>query len=210
MTRSACRTSPPPTGDHWASVRATPSPRTVPARCSTRSSRCAASEPAGSAPARTTPTSTRTSPTATSGSGRTHRSAGRTSQRSSRTAVAGYVAGFNTALEEDGVSGWCAGEPWVGPITTQDLYAYLADRLLLASSRNFINEIGSAQPPAAGTPAATETVPATQPVGSGGSSTPARATPGHSAPRHPLRAAGCCSPTRTSRGRASCASGKPT
>jgi acyl-homoserine-lactone acylase len=62
-------------------------------------------------------------------------------------AIAGYVAGFNAAVDQLGINGWCADEPWVAPITTQDLYAYVADVLLLASSRNFINEIGSAQPP---------------------------------------------------------------
>ena len=41
--------------------------------------------------------------------------------------VTGYVAGFNAALEADGASGWCAGEPWVQPITTTDLYANLND-----------------------------------------------------------------------------------
>ncbi len=80
-------------------------------------------------------------------------------------AIAGYVAGFNAAVDELGVNGWCAGEPWVAPITTQDLYAYLADVLLLASSRNLLNEIGSAQPPTADAAIAVETVPVTQPVG---------------------------------------------
>jgi acyl-homoserine-lactone acylase len=80
-------------------------------------------------------------------------------------AVEGYVAGFNAFVEEVGVTGWCAGEAWVAPITTQDLYAYIADVLLLASSRNLINEIGSAQPPVADAATAPETVPVTEPVG---------------------------------------------
>jgi acyl-homoserine-lactone acylase len=65
--------------------------------------------------------------------------------------VEGYAAGFSAQVADvgaDGVAGWCAGEPWVGPITTTDLYAVVADVLLLASSRNLIAEIGRAQPPA--------------------------------------------------------------
>jgi acyl-homoserine-lactone acylase len=80
--------------------------------------------------------------------------------------VTGYVAGFNAELEGHGPSGWCAGEPWVAPITTQDLYAYVADVLLLASSGNLITEIGSAQPPTA--QSATETPASTGPAGFGG------------------------------------------
>jgi acyl-homoserine-lactone acylase len=84
-------------------------------------------------------------------------------------AVAGYVAGFDASLQDNGVSGWCAGEPWISPITTQDLYAYVADILLLASSRNLINEIGSAQPPAPATEGgAAPTVPATEAADFGG------------------------------------------
>jgi acyl-homoserine-lactone acylase len=76
--------------------------------------------------------------------------------------VDGYVAGFNESLETDGVgANWCAGEPWVGPITTQDLYAYISDVLLLASSRRLIREIGSTQPPASATAnSAPDTAPA--------------------------------------------------
>jgi acyl-homoserine-lactone acylase len=64
--------------------------------------------------------------------------------------VDGYVAGINAHLEEvgpDGVNGWCAGEDWVEPITTTDLYAYISDLLLLASSRNLVTMIATAQPP---------------------------------------------------------------
>ena len=82
--------------------------------------------------------------------------------------IDGYVAGFNAQLAEHGVDGWCAAEPWVAPITTQDLYAYVADILLLASSRNLLTEIATAQPPA---PSAdgdeTGTADATEPVGFG-------------------------------------------
>ena len=63
--------------------------------------------------------------------------------------VAGYVAGFNAEIAANGLAGWCAGEDWAATtVTTQDLYAYVSDILLLASSRNFIQEIGSAVPPA--------------------------------------------------------------
>lgn len=66
--------------------------------------------------------------------------------------VDGYVAGFNTALETaldgDGIRGWCDGEPWVQPITTTDLYAYLNDVLLFASSGVLIQPIATAEPPA--------------------------------------------------------------
>jgi len=91
--------------------------------------------------------------------------------------VVGYVAGFNAEVADAGVTGWCTGEPWAeafagSPITTQDLYAYVSDILLLASSRNLIAEIGGAQPPApAGTtPAGTtpESVPVTEPAGFAG------------------------------------------
>ncbi|MGH9272290.1 MAG: penicillin acylase family protein, partial [Ilumatobacteraceae bacterium] len=64
--------------------------------------------------------------------------------------IDGYVAGFNAQLDDvgaDGVSGWCAGEPWVQPITTDDLYAVVGDILLLASGNNFISAIATAQPP---------------------------------------------------------------
>lgn len=85
--------------------------------------------------------------------------------------VDGYVAGFNAQIEADGVDGWCADEPWIGPITTQDLYAYVADILLLASSRNFIQDIAAAQPPEpADTSDSDATTPVSEPVGWAGSS----------------------------------------
>jgi acyl-homoserine-lactone acylase len=64
--------------------------------------------------------------------------------------VDGYVAGVNGHLEDvgaDAVNGWCAGKEWVEPITTTDLYAYMSDLLLLASGRNLIGMIATAQPP---------------------------------------------------------------
>ncbi|MCY7299264.1 MAG: penicillin acylase family protein [Ilumatobacteraceae bacterium] len=61
--------------------------------------------------------------------------------------VTGYVAGFNAALADEGAHGWCAGEDWVLPITTTDLYANLNDITLFASSGNLIGPIATAQPP---------------------------------------------------------------
>ncbi len=65
--------------------------------------------------------------------------------------VAGYVAGVNKELDVQGPSGWCKGQPWVQHITTTDLYAYLNDVLLFASSGNLIEPIATAQPPVAAT-----------------------------------------------------------
>lgn len=68
-----------------------------------------------------------------------------------RAAVAGFVAGWNRHLSDvgiDGVEGWCAGEPWVQPITEEDLYAYSRSILLLASGAQLVNYLGDAQPPA--------------------------------------------------------------
>ena len=66
--------------------------------------------------------------------------------------VDGYVAGFNAQLDDNGITR--AGAPTNRgsvAITTQDMYAYISDILLLASSRNLIQEIGHAQPPAPAT-----------------------------------------------------------
>ncbi|MCB0998828.1 MAG: penicillin acylase family protein [Acidimicrobiales bacterium] len=69
--------------------------------------------------------------------------------------VDGYVAGFDAQLEQEGPSGWCAGEPWVQPITRTDLYAYLSDVTGLASSSVLIGPIGAAQPPSGVVPEVT-------------------------------------------------------
>lgn len=65
--------------------------------------------------------------------------------------VSGYVNGFNSELEEEGPSGWCEGEPWVQPITLTDLYAYMTDAVLYASSGVLLGPIANAQPPPPGT-----------------------------------------------------------
>ena len=61
--------------------------------------------------------------------------------------VEGYVAGFNAELAAEGPHGWCEDQPWVQPITTTDLYAYLSDVTLYASSGVLLDQIGSAAPP---------------------------------------------------------------
>lgn len=62
--------------------------------------------------------------------------------------VQGYVDGFNRELDAEGPHGWCEGQDWVQPITTTDLYAYLNDVMLFASSGVLITQIATAQPPA--------------------------------------------------------------
>ncbi len=62
----------------------------------------------------------------------------------------GYVAGFNGLLTRVGaahVPGWCAGQPWVGPITAVDVLAYERDLALLASGDNLLAPAFAAQPP---------------------------------------------------------------
>jgi acyl-homoserine-lactone acylase len=75
--------------------------------------------------------------------------------------VQGYVDGFDAELDDDGPSGWCAGEPWVQPITRTDLYAYLNDVLLFASSGALIGPIATARPPAPAPAAPPETTAVT-------------------------------------------------
>jgi acyl-homoserine-lactone acylase len=92
--------------------------------------------------------------------------------------VTGYVAGFNAALAADGATGWCAGEAWVQPITTTDLYANLNDITLYASGGNLIGPIATAQPPAATAPATTDSTTVDTTVASApADTTPADTTP---------------------------------
>lgn len=65
--------------------------------------------------------------------------------------IEGYVAGFNAELADEGPHGWCEDQPWVQPITTTDLYAYLNDVLLFASSGVLLDQIATAEPPTAAT-----------------------------------------------------------
>lgn len=64
--------------------------------------------------------------------------------------VRGYAAGYDAWLDEvgaDGLHGPCKGEPWVREITEIDLFAYYIDLGLLASGRQMIDYIATAQPP---------------------------------------------------------------
>jgi acyl-homoserine-lactone acylase len=73
--------------------------------------------------------------------------------------VDGYVDGFNHALLSDAADdSWCADEPWVAPITRSDYLALVSDVLGLASIRNFIDAVATAQPPSAAVPADAEGV----------------------------------------------------
>ena len=62
-----------------------------------------------------------------------------------------FAAGWNGYLEEvgvEGLSGWCAGEDWVAPVTGADIYSYSRSISLLASGGALTGFIASAQPPA--------------------------------------------------------------
>ncbi|CPV55559.1 Acyl-homoserine lactone acylase pvdQ precursor [Mycobacteroides abscessus subsp. abscessus] len=74
-----------------------------------------------------------------------------------RAAVDGYVAGFNAYLARTGAAGargWCAGAPWVGPITAVDLLAYQRDLAIVSGSGAFLEAIAAARPPGPAAPAA--------------------------------------------------------
>ena len=64
--------------------------------------------------------------------------------------VRGYAAGYNYFLAQNGAEefpGWCAGEPWVRPISAVDYLAYVYDGALMASGATLAAFIGAAQPP---------------------------------------------------------------
>ncbi|WP_432839136.1 penicillin acylase family protein [Dactylosporangium sp. CA-092794] len=66
--------------------------------------------------------------------------------------VNGYVRGYNAFLATRGaarVPGWCAGQPWIGPITAVDLLAYERDIALLGSGGALLAPIAAATPPSA-------------------------------------------------------------
>ena len=74
------------------------------------------------------------------------------------TSFEAFSAGWNLQLADagtDGLTGWCAGEPWVQPITAADLYAYARSVTLLASGGRLTDFIASAQPPDAASTTAT-------------------------------------------------------
>lgn len=66
----------------------------------------------------------------------------------------GYVAGWNTHLDEvglDGLAGWCQGEEWVRELEAIEVYAYARSIALNASGIPLGDFIPTAQPPAGGT-----------------------------------------------------------
>ena len=113
-----------------------------------------------------------------------------------RDLVQGYVDGYNTYLAQDGDSLPCGGEPWLRPITTQDLMSHYVEIATLAGARQLHQYIARAQPPGEGLAPWTPSSP-TSPTWA---SAP---TAGASAPSVAPTGAAWCSPTRTSRGRAS-------
>ena len=67
-------------------------------------------------------------------------------------AMESYVTGWNQHLDEVGAAGlrgWCTGQPWVRPITADDLYVYARWISLQASSGALARYIPSAHPPTA-------------------------------------------------------------
>ncbi len=73
-----------------------------------------------------------------------------------RELIAGYVAGYNRAVDEahrDGtLPDWCAGAPWIRPVSELEFYAHLVDVSLMASGRNLVQVIGRAEAPGADGP----------------------------------------------------------
>lgn len=67
-----------------------------------------------------------------------------------RDMVSGFVAGYNRYLRDQGVNGLpseCKGAAWVKPMTEDDAYFRFNQASMAGSSMQFINAIGSAQPP---------------------------------------------------------------
>ncbi|HEY6416408.1 MAG TPA: penicillin acylase family protein, partial [Acidimicrobiales bacterium] len=62
-----------------------------------------------------------------------------------------FADGWNAHLDDvgvDGLTGWCAGAPWVRPIEPVEVYAYARSVALAASSGAVVDFIAGAQPPA--------------------------------------------------------------
>jgi acyl-homoserine-lactone acylase len=81
--------------------------------------------------------------------------------------VEGFAAGYNLFLRETGVEalpGWCRGEPWVTPVTAQDLHAL--QRQLYLTATNFVAAMPAAQPPGAATALAPVELPGRRPTAS--------------------------------------------
>lgn len=86
-----------------------------------------------------------------------------------RALIAGYVAGYNRAVDEAHAEGalpeWCAGAGWIRPVTELEFYAHLVDVSLMASGRNLVGLIGRAEAPGPDGPVAPSPVEA---LGGGG------------------------------------------
>ncbi|MCA9683421.1 MAG: penicillin acylase family protein [Myxococcales bacterium] len=68
-----------------------------------------------------------------------------------REIITGYAAGVNLAISEGKLGGTCDGADWLPTsIDAIDLFSYYLDLALLASGRQAIDAIGSAQPPGGG------------------------------------------------------------
>jgi acyl-homoserine-lactone acylase len=98
-----------------------------------------------------------------------------------RTLITAFTDGWNAHLNEvgvDGVSGWCAGEPWVRPLEPVEIYSWGRAVTLLASASAVESYVATAEPPAGGGGPA-DTTPVTDPPGSApapGGSAPAPTT----------------------------------
>src|SRR5262249_10082761 len=71
-------------------------------------------------------------------------------QPEERDVLNGYVAGYNAflaATRAAHVPGWCAGQPWIGPISAVDVLAYQRDIAILASGDALVGPIAAAAPP---------------------------------------------------------------
>lgn len=86
-----------------------------------------------------------------------------------RALIAGYVAGYNRAVDEAHSAGalpdWCADAGWIRPVTELEFYAHLVDISLMASGRNLVGLIGRAEAPGPDGPVAPSPVDA---LGGGG------------------------------------------
>jgi acyl-homoserine-lactone acylase len=75
-----------------------------------------------------------------------------------RTLLDGYAAGFDGYLRTTGAAhlpGWCAGQPWVTPVTATDLLAYQRYLAINDSGQGFLRAIVTAEPPGGGAPSGT-------------------------------------------------------
>ncbi len=96
-----------------------------------------------------------------------------------RELVTAFADGWNAHLDEvgsDGLTGWCAGQDWVRPVTPEEVYLYARAITLQASGARLTGFMATAQPPATtGAPAGGDEAalaagngPASQPLASNG------------------------------------------